>query len=242
MDADKIHNTAMEYALDPTEEKLEAAVIAALPLTQTIAARFSGRGVEMEDLRQVGAMALVEALKRFEPERGLRFTTYVTPTITGKVRNYIRDRAQLMRSPRGLREQGIKMDRANEALIQTLRREPSVQELSNYLGWSVQQVLDVQQMRDKTTIASLDMPDEDGLLLFDRIGEDDISFENFESREDLRKALASLSDVEKQLLMLRFSRRLSQSVVARQLGLTQMQVSRMERRTLATLKREMSED
>lgn len=239
MNADLIHDTAMEYALNRTDETLEAAVRAALPLTQAIAARFAGRGVELEDLKQVAALALVEALQRFEPDRGLRFTTFVTPTITGKVRNYIRDRAQLLRSPRGLREQGIKMDRANEQLTQSLRREPSVQELAEALGWNIQQVLDVQTMRDKTTVSSLDTPDEDGLLLFDRVGEDDSSFDAFELREDLRKALNVLSDTEKQLLTLRFSKRLSQSVTAKHLGLTQMQVSRMERRMLATLKQEM---
>lgn len=239
MNADLIHDTAMSYALDRTDASLDAAVRAALPLTQAIAARFAGRGIELEDLKQVAALALVEALQRFEPERGLRFTTFVTPTITGKVRNYIRDRAQLLRSPRGLREQGIKMDRANEQLIQTLRREPSVQELADALGWDIQQVLDVQTMRNKTTVSSLDTPDEDGLMLFDRLGEEDFSFDAFELREDLKKALTVLSSTEKQLLTLRFGKRLSQSVTAKHLGLTQMQVSRMERRMLATLKQEM---
>lgn len=239
MNADLIHDTAMSYALDRTDASLDAAVRAALPLTQAIAARFAGRGIELEDLKQVAALALVEALQRFEPDRGLRFTTFVTPTITGKVRNYIRDRAQLLRSPRGLREQGIKMDRANEQLIQTLRREPSVQELADALGWDIQQVLDVQTMRNKTTVSSLDTPDEDGLMLFDRLGEEDFSFDAFELREDLKKALTLLSSTEKQLLTLRFGKRLSQSVTAKHLGLTQMQVSRMERRMLATLKQEM---
>lgn len=242
MNADLIHDTAMRYAQDRTPENLDAAVLAALPLTQAIAARFSGRGVETEDLRQVAAMALVEALKRFEPGRGLRFTTFVTPTITGKVRNYIRDKSQLVRSPRGLKEQGMKLDKANEKLTQALRREPSVRELADSLGWSVEQVLDVQTMRDKTAVSSLDKTDEEGLMLFDKLGEEDQRFDAFEMREDLKKALGVLSDLEKQLLMLRFNRRLSQSVVAKHLGITQMQVSRMERRTLATLKQEMLAD
>lgn len=242
MNADLIHDTAMRYAGDRTDEHLNEAVQAALPLTQAIAARFSGRGVETEDLRQVAAMALVEALHRFEPGRGLRFTTFVTPTITGKVRNYIRDKSQLVRSPRGLKEQGVKLDRANEQLIQTLRREPSVQELAEHLNWPVEQVLDVQTMRDKTTVSSLDRTDEEGMMLFDRLGEEDASFDAFEVREDLKKAMGVLSDLEKQLLMLRFSKRLSQSLVAKHLGITQMQVSRMERRTLATLRQEMLAD
>ena len=83
MNADLIHQTAMEYALDKSQETLDKAITAALPLSYAIAARFSGRGIETEDLRQVAAMALVSALNNFDPERGLRFTTYVTPTITG---------------------------------------------------------------------------------------------------------------------------------------------------------------
>ena len=242
MNADHIHETAMQYAKHPTPENLDKAVQAGLPLTQAIAARFSGRGVEAEDLRQVAAMALVEALKRFDPERGLRFTTFVTPTITGKVRNYIRDKSQLVRSPRGLKEQGMKMDRVNEQLTQQLRRGPSVQELADSLGWSVEQVLDVQTMRDKTTVSSLDKINDEGLMLFEKLGEEDQRLEAFEMREDLKKALGVLSDREKQLLALRYGKRLSQSVVAKQLGITQMQVSRMERRTLATLKQEMLAD
>ncbi len=93
-------------------------------------------------------MALVEALQRFDPKRGLRFTTFVTPTMTGKVRNYIRDKAQILRSPRGLREQGIKMDIANEELTRNLHREPSIQELANHLTGR-HQVPDVQRMRQK---------------------------------------------------------------------------------------------
>lgn len=242
MNADRIHETAMTYALNPSEENLNAAVMASLPLCHTIAGRFSGRGIETEDLRQVAAMALVEALKRFEPERGLRFTTYVTPTITGKVRNYIRDKAQLMRSPRGLKEQGIKMDRAVEALTQSLRREPSVKELADYLDWSIDQILDIQNMRERTTVSSLDAQDEDGLYLFDRVGDEDIRFDLFESREDLKNALKLLSQEEVKLLQLRYSDGLSQSLAAKQLGMTQMQVSRTERRILATLKKEMAND
>lgn len=242
MNADLIHETALAYALDPTEEHMDAAVRAALPLTQAIAVRFSGRGVELDDLKQVAAMALVEALKRFETGRGLRFTTFVTPTITGKVRNYIRDKAQILRSPRGLREMGIKMDRANERLIQELHREPTVAELAEHLSWPLEQVLDVQSMRDKTTVSSLDAPDDEGLMAFDHLGEDDQGFDAFELHEDLKKAMGILTPSEKRLLSLRFAKRLSQSEVAREMGMTQMQVSRMERRILGNLKKSMMAD
>jgi len=240
MNADLINETAMAYALDPSDENLETATMAALPLCHAIAARFSGRGIEIEDLRQVAAMALISALKGFDPHRGLRFTTYVTPSIIGTLRNHIRDKAQLVRSPRGLRERGIQMDRMSETLTQQLRREPMVQELADALGWEIQKVLDVQAMREKTQFASFDAPDENGLMLFDKLGGEESGYESFESHEDLRKAMRTLTDTEKLLLVYRYRDRLSQQATAQKLNMTQMQVSRMERRVLSALKQEMT--
>lgn len=242
MSADDLHAKAIKYANNPSDNSLNDAVEAGLPLAYAIAVRFRGRGIELEDLKQVAAMALVEALKRFDPDRGLRFSTFAMPTITGKVRNYIRDKANILRSPRTLREQGIKMDRANAKLTQKLRREPSVQELAEHLGWEVEQVLDIETMRNKTSVASLDTPDEDGMYLYDRVGEEDLSFRELETREDLKKALAILSAKERALLSYRFYSRLSQNETGKKLGMSQMQVSRMERRILATLKEKLQSD
>ncbi|MGI6655198.1 MAG: sigma-70 family RNA polymerase sigma factor [Christensenellales bacterium] len=242
MNADLIHQTAMEYALDKSQETLDKAITAALPLSYAIAARFSGRGIETEDLRQVAAMALVSALNNFDPERGLRFTTYVTPTITGTVRNHIRDRAQILRTPRGLREQGMQLDRAYDALSQDLHREPTVMELADKLGWDSDRVLSVQSMRDKAQVASLDAPDDAGLMLQDKIKDGSDAYDAFESREDLRRALHTLSATERRVLVLRFQGQLSQQETAKRLGMTQMQVSRMERRVLNTMRQKMLAD
>lgn len=236
MNADDIHNAAMRYALTQTPESMEDAVKVALPLCNAIAARFTGRGIELEDLRQVAALALVNALNGFDPERGLRFTTYVTPTITGTVRNYIRDRAQLVRTPRGLREQGMQMDRELEKLTQQLNREPTVPELSEKMGWSVEQVISVQASRERSQVSSLDAQDDNGMMIFDHLGKQELGFESFETREDLRRALLTLSQEERKLIKLRFQDLLSQQAAAKKMNLTQMQVSRMERRVLNVLK------
>ena len=184
----------------------------------------------------MAAIALVNALNGFDPKRGLRFTTYVTPTITGTVRNYIRDRAQLVRTPRGLREQGMQMDRAIENMTQTLHREPTTQELAEQLGWSLEQVISVHASREKSQIASLDAQDEHGMMVFDHLGKPEKGFEDFEMREDLRKALSTLSQEERMLIRLRFQEQLSQQASAKRMNLTQMQVSRMERRVLRSLR------
>lgn len=236
MNADDIHNAAMRYAMEQTPEALDEAVRVALPLCHAIAARFTGRGIELEDLRQVAAMALVNALKGFDPKRGLRFTTYVTPTITGTVRNYIRDRAHLVRTPRGLREQGMQMDRALEQMTQSLHREPTVPELAEQLGWTLDQVISVHASREKSQVASLDAQDENGMMVFDHLGSPEKGFEDFEMREDLRNALLTLSSEERSLIKLRFQEQLSQQASAKRMNLTQMQVSRMERRVLKLLK------
>lgn len=240
MNADLIHETAYAYAMDPADDKLETATLAALPLCNAIASRFAGRGIELEDLRQVAAVALVSALKGFDPHRGLRFTTYVTPTITGTLRNYIRDRAQLVRTPRGLREQAIELDRMSEALTQQLHREPLVGELAEAMRWDIQRVLDVQAMREKTQITSFDAPDDNGLMLFDKLGGEESGYDSFELSTDLEHAMKSLTSTERTLLNYRFQQRLSQQATAQKLGLTQMQVSRMERRVLAQLKEELT--
>ena len=236
MNADDIHNAAMQYATTRTKEALEEAVNVSLPLCNAIAARFSGRGIELEDLRQVAAMALVNALNGFDPKRGLRFTTYVTPTITGTVRNYIRDRAQLVRTPRGLREQGMQMDKALEYMTQRLHREPTVPELAAELGWSLEQVIGVHASREKSQVSSLDAQDETGMMVFDHLGIPERGFDDFETREDLRTALKTLTPEERQLIRLRFQEQLSQQAAAKRMNLTQMQVSRMERRVLRSLR------
>jgi len=236
MNADDIHNAAMRYATERIQEALDDAVAVALPLCNAIAARFSGRGIELEDLRQVAAMALVNALRGFDPGRGLRFTTYVTPTITGTVRNYIRDRAQLVRTPRGLREQGMQMDRALEQMTQRMHREPTIPEIADHLGWTVEQVIAIHASRERSQISSLDAQDENGMKVFDHLGISEKGFEDFEMREDLRKALMTLTQQERTLIKLRFQEQLSQQASARRMNLTQMQVSRMERRVLRTLK------
>ncbi|MBE5784056.1 MAG: sigma-70 family RNA polymerase sigma factor [Clostridiales bacterium] len=239
MDAAKMHALACEYAHSPSEETLRAALEEALPLCALIARRFSGRGIDYEDLYQVASMACVSALKNFDAKRGLKFTTFVTPTITGTVRNYLRDKAQVLRTPRGIKEQGAQLSAAREKFLQENRREPSPRELAEALNWDVSRVLTVLSAQDASQVSSLDQQDEEGLAMGDRIPFVETGFEQAELRQDLKKALATLSTQEQQLLILRFQRQMSQREAAQELGMTQMQVSRMERRVLLALRKEM---
>lgn len=239
MDAAKMHDLACEYALAPTEDNLQAALEAALPLCALIARRFSGRGIEYEDLYQVASMACVSALKNFDVERGLKFTTFVTPTITGTVRNYLRDKAGLLRTPRAIREQSAQLAAEREKYLREFHEEPSPRELADRLGWDMEKVLMILSARDANQISSLDQKDDEGLSPGDRVPFVEAGFEKMEQREDLLRAMKTLTPTETQLLVLRFQQRLSQREAAQALQMTQMQVSRMERRVLAALRKEM---
>ena len=239
MNAQEIHDKACLYALHPSDESMEAAIESVTPLCELIARRFSGRGVEYEDLRQVALMAAVAALKNFDANRGLKFTTFVTPTITGKVRNYLRDKGELVRTPRGLKEDMTKLLAARDKWVSMHRREPSVQEMADALEWTQEKVLDVLSALESSKMSSLSATDEEGLTLESRLSVNEDGYEQMEIREDLKNAMKKLSAEEKQLLLLRYQQGLSQREAARQLNLSQMQVSRAERRILLLLKTEM---
>ena len=236
MDAQRMHALACLYARERTAERLEEALDAALPLCALIARRFSHRGGEYDDLYQAACLACVQALKGFDPEKGYKFTTYVTPTITGAVRNHLRDRESLFHAPRALREKAVQLSQAREAYAALRHEEPAPRHLAEALGWPLEQVLHVLAAN---AVASLDRQDEDGFSLGDRLPFVETGFERAERREDLSRAMDQLNDTERELLRLRFSLRLNQRDTAERMNRTQMQISRMERRVLAALRKEM---
>ena len=118
------------YAASPAPETLERLVEGYLPLSRAIARKFAGRGVELDDLEQVAAMALMKAIQRFEPDRGLKFSTFAMPTIAGEVRNYLRDKGSMLRMSRDSRSLLYRLQRVRDELTQQLQREPSIRELA----------------------------------------------------------------------------------------------------------------
>ena len=241
MDAALMHALACEFALSRTDEALNAALDACLPLCALIARRFLSRGAEYDDLYQVACLACVNALKGFEPERGLKFTSYVTPTVTGAVRNYLRDQAPLLRAPRALRQQAMDVERARDAYLNRYHAEPSARQLAQILGWDIGRVLAAWNYLASTRVSSLEETDENGLTLAERLPFLEAGFEQMEQREDVARALSALTEEEKRLLHLRFTQRLSQRDAAARMNKTQMQISRMERRVLAALRKELTE-
>ena len=227
------------YAQSPTPEMMSALVEGYLPLSRAIARKFAGRGVETEDLEQVAAMALMKAIERFEPDRGLKFTTFATPTIAGEVRNYIRDKGSVMRISRDARSQLYRMQQVRDSLTQQLQREPSVREIAEAMSMTYETLLSLLDQREMSEVQSLSAAsssDEDVQQLEEKLGTIDQGYEQVEQSEWMQWVLRQLTPVEQRLMHLRYVDRLGQRDCARELGVSQMQISRMERRMLARLR------
>ena len=231
------------YAQSPSPEMMERLVEGYLPLSRAIARKFTGRGVEQDDLEQVAAMALMKAIERFEPERGLKFTTYATPTIVGEVRNYLRDKGSLLRVSRDVRSRLYQMQQIRDTLTQQLQREPSISELAAAMGIDPESLLSLLEQREASEVTSLSAgtsSDEDAQMIEEKLGAFDRGFEEVEQSEWMQWVMRQLTPAEQELLRLRFVERLGQRDTAKQMNISQMQVSRVERRMLARL-REMTE-
>ena len=209
-----------------------------LPLARAVARKFSGRGVETEDLEQVAGMALLKALERFDPARGFRFVTYAVPTITGDVRNYLRDKSGLMRMPRDMRQRLYQMTQEQERFEREHLRAPTAVELSERMGIAPEEFLALLALRTQNEAVSLDTPvgEEGDTQLSDLLGSADDRFERMERSEWAQWLLSKVGDTERELLTLRYRDGLGQRETARRLGISQMQVSRLERRALSRLR------
>lgn len=231
------------YAQSPSPDLMEQLVEGYLPLSRAIARKFTGRGVEQDDLEQVAAIALMKAIERFEPERGLKFTTYATPTIAGEVRNYLRDKGSLLRVSRDVRSRLYQMQQIRDTLTQQLQREPSISELAAAMGIDPESLLSLLEQREASEVTSLSAgtsSDEDAQMIEEKLGALDRGFEEVEQSEWMQWVMRQLTPAEQELLRLRFVERLGQRDTAKQMNISQMQVSRVERRMLARL-REMTE-
>ena len=243
MDDTRLTPLLADYARTRDRDVMAQLVEGYLPLCRTIARKFRGQGVETEDLEQVAAIALMKAIERFEPERGFKFTTFAMPTIAGEVRNHIRDKGGAIRVNRDTRSRLYQLHKVTERLTQELQREPSLKEIAAAMAVTPDELLALLDARDASDVMSMDAgmsSDEDAQKLEERLGVNDDGFERVEQQEWMKWVLQQVTPMERLLLEKRFIERLGQRETAKALGVSQMQVSRMERRILARL-REMTE-
>lgn len=216
-------------------------VNAHLDLAHSLARRFINRGEPLDDLVQVASMGLLKAIDRFDPGRNVQFTTYAVPTIVGELKRYFRDRTSTIRLPRGLRERSYALNSAIQRFSQEHGRSPSVPDIAREMGLSEEEVIEGLEGAESVSVASLDTSssEEGDLSLLDIIGGEDKTLKILDERLSLAGAMSALSSREQNLLYLRFIEGRSQTEIAHRLGISQMHVSRLLRRTLQTLRQSL---
>jgi RNA polymerase sigma-B factor len=210
-----------------------------LPLARQIAARYQGGKEPFDDLFQVACLGLVNAIDRFDPERGIAFSSYAVPTIVGEIKRHFRDRTWAVRVPRDLNELTLKVDRAVSALTLALHRQPTIGEIAAEVRAGDEAVLEALQAFGAYKTASLDAPragdDGAGATLGDTLSIDDDRFERAEQRATLARLMQRIPMRERQVLHLRFAADLTQAEIGERIGLSQVQISRIIRQALARL-------
>lgn len=230
-----------EYARSHDASARDRLILGHQNLVHYLAGKFANRGIPLEDLVQVGMIGLINAVDRFDPDRGLQFSTYATPTILGEIRRHFRDKAWSLKVPRRLQELNMAASKAAEKISVELGRSPTIQEVAARIGASEEETLEAIEMGNAYDTVPLDAPmqtqGESALLtLSEFLGQDDSSLQRINSYGDLRHAIDSLEPREKAIIYYRFFKDLSQTQVATRLNISQMHVSRLQNKAIRKLK------
>jgi RNA polymerase sigma-B factor len=207
-----------------------------LPLARALASRYAGRGEPLDDLVQVACVGIMKAIDGFDLGRDVRFSSYATPTVLGEIKRHFRDKTWSMRVPRGMQELQIKVAKARDRLSADLGRSPTVAELADAVQAPFEEVLATIQSTNARRTRSLDEPTGEDVTLADSLGYSDPEIERAEIRALLDDAFEVLSERDREVLRLRFEQDLTQTEIAERIGVSQMQVSRLIRQSLARLR------
>jgi RNA polymerase sigma-B factor len=213
-----------------------------LPLAQRLARRFVSRGEPYEDLVQVASLALVGAVDRFEPARGVAFGGFATLTIVGELKKHFRDRGWAIKAPRRIQELALRLSAATVEETQVLGHTPTVPELARALGVSVEEVIEAMVANHGYRTSSLDAPRPADQRVVYEPATVEPGFAGVELKESLRPFLATLSERERQIVEMRFEQGASQVEIAEAIGISQMQVSRILARILLMLRQGLAGD
>lgn len=213
-----------------------------LYIADILAKKFVGRGVEYDDLRQVAALALLRGIDRFDPALGMQFTTFITPTITGEIKNYFRDKSRMVKLPRRLGEISAKVRAFSTEYESTNGAKPSVKLIAEELSLSEEDVVQALEVGNAVSLDGMATGEEgEETSLYSLLPVTEDAYEEFEIKETLLAAMKDFADTEKALIKYRYVEGLSQSETAKRLGVSQMFVSRMERKLLMRLKERLKD-
>ena len=225
----RIHEDGDQMARDQLAEEM-------LPLARALASRYANRGESLDDLVQVACIGIMKAIDGFDLAREVRFSSYATPTVLGEIKRHFRDRTWALHVPRGTQELQLKVAKARDELTNEIGRSPTVEEIAAAVDASMEDTLSAIQSAQAHRTRSFDEPAGEDSTLAESLGAADPELGRAEIRVMLDDALESLSDRDREILRLRFEEDLTQTEISKLIGVSQMQVSRLIRQSLARLR------
>lgn len=237
---DNIQELFEEYAKTKDQKLRDELIEKNLYIAEILAKKFVGKGIDYDDIFQIASLGLILAVERYEPSRGFKFSSFATPTILGEIKRYFRDKGWTIKVPRRVQENTKKVKDAYHHLSMVNGEVPTVKEIADYLGIDSDEVLLAMDAGKVYTPQSIDYEigtDDKKTALSDIIGDDDQNFKDFENREQLEALMKNLSKTEKEIVRKRFFEQKTQLEIAGELGLSQMSVSRIEKKALKEIKK-----
>lgn len=235
----------IKYKNDPSNELRNEIVEKYLYMVDILIRKYLGKGVEYDDLYQVGALALVSAVERFDPDKGFGFSSFATPTILGEIKKYFRDKQWSLKVPRRLKEIAAKVQQSKELLYNQYQRKPTVEEISEATGFSQEQIIEAMEGSQAYGTYSLDKTfddmgeDGEGAFLEKYTGFYEKGYEWIETSEIIKKVMEEFNDQYLYIFKQRFIHNKSQAEIANVLGVSQMTVSRAERNMISRFREEL---
>ena len=213
-------------------------------IAEILSKKYANRGIDYDDIYQVACIGLIYAIDRYDIDKGYEFSSFATPTIIGEIKKYFRDKGWTIRVPRRIQELSKKINNAKVFLSQQLQRSPTVEDIANYLNCSEEEILESMEASKVYTPQSLDVTydsnnEDKDVNLADLIGEEDHYFTRIENNDFLIKTMEKLNDIEKQILIERYFNKKTQVAIAKSLDISQMTVSRIEKKVLEKLRKEV---
>ena len=208
-------------------------------MADILARKFSNRGIDYDDLYQVACIGLLQAIERFDIDKNVKFQSFATPTIIGEIKKYFRDKGSIIRVPRRLYEMNQKINHARQLLSQQLGKVPKVEDIARYLNIPEETILEVIEAADSHNIYSLDntIKTDEEAYLQDFIGVEDPHFIDIENKDFLDKSMKHFNDMEKEFIKQRYYKRKTQSQIASAFGVSQMYISRLEKKVIDRFRR-----
>lgn len=214
-----------------------------LYLANLLSKKYINKGVDFEDIYQVASLALIYAIDRYDIEKGYEFSSFATPTIVGEIKKYFRDKVWTLRVPRRIQELSKKISEAKVILEQKNKKHPKINEIAAYIGCTEEEVLEAMEGAYGYQPISLDASSNDDsedkdITLIDKIGKDEKSFNDIEQKDFIEKFISTLNELEEKIFKDRFFNDKTQSMIAKELDISQMTVSRLEKKVVEKLRKE----